>query len=54
MNSPLGLQIAGNASPETAGHGSGKPTDMIIEEYADMWAFLADNLDLELPEGYGN
>jgi prolyl oligopeptidase len=37
-----------------AGHGSGKPTDMIIEEYADMWAFLADNLDLELPEGYGN
>ena len=24
-----------------AGHGSGKPTDKIIEEYADMWAFTA-------------
>jgi prolyl oligopeptidase len=24
-----------------AGHGSGKPTDKIIEEYADMWAFIA-------------
>ncbi|WNO54880.1 prolyl oligopeptidase family serine peptidase [Stakelama saccharophila] len=24
-----------------AGHGSGKPTDKIIEEYADMWAFAA-------------
>ena len=36
-----------------AGHGSGKPTDMIIEEVADEWAFLADNLDLELPESYG-
>ncbi len=24
-----------------AGHGAGKPTDKIIEEYADMWAFLA-------------
>jgi prolyl oligopeptidase len=23
-----------------AGHGSGKPTDKIIEEYADMWAFI--------------
>jgi prolyl oligopeptidase len=36
-----------------AGHGSGKPTDKIIEEYADMWSFLADNLDLKLPESYG-
>lgn len=26
-----------------AGHGSGKPTDKIIEEYADMWAFVAAN-----------
>lgn len=24
-----------------AGHGAGKPTDKIIEEYADMWAFIA-------------
>jgi prolyl oligopeptidase len=24
-----------------AGHGSGKPTDKVIEEYADMWAFIA-------------
>ena len=23
-----------------AGHGSGKPTDKVIEEYADLWAFL--------------
>lgn len=36
-----------------AGHGSGKPTDMLIEEVADEWTFLADNLDLELPESYG-
>jgi prolyl oligopeptidase len=37
-----------------AGHGSGKPTDKIIEEYADAWSFLADNLDLTLPESYGS
>lgn len=24
-----------------AGHGSGKPTDKVIEEYADLWAFAA-------------
>lgn len=36
-----------------AGHGSGKPTEMIIEEYTDRWAFLVDNLDMQLPEGYG-
>jgi prolyl oligopeptidase len=36
-----------------AGHGSGKPTDMIIEEYADSWAFLVHNLGMRLPEGYG-
>jgi len=30
-----------------AGHGSGKPTDKIIEEYADMWAFLAEHTGLE-------
>jgi prolyl oligopeptidase len=27
-----------------AGHGGGKPTAMIIEEQADKWAFLIDNL----------
>ena len=31
-----------------AGHGSGKPTAKIIEEYADMWAFLAKNLGMEM------
>lgn len=36
-----------------AGHGSGKPTEMIIEDYADRWAFLVENLDMRLPEGYG-
>ena len=28
-----------------AGHGAGKPTGKIIEEYADQWAFLVRNLD---------
>jgi prolyl oligopeptidase len=36
-----------------AGHGAGKPTDMIIRDYADRWAFLLANLDMRLPEGYG-
>ncbi|RFB04152.1 prolyl oligopeptidase family serine peptidase [Parvularcula marina] len=36
-----------------AGHGSGKPTDKIIEEFADMWAFIGYHTGLELPEGYG-
>ncbi len=30
-----------------AGHGSGKPTAMLIEEAADQWAFLAYHLGLE-------
>ncbi len=30
-----------------AGHGAGKPTDKIIEEYADMWAFIAAHTGLE-------
>jgi len=35
-----------------AGHGVGKPTAMIIEEQADIWAFLAKVLGVELrPEG---
>ena len=37
-----------------AGHGSGTPTDMIIQDYADRWAFLVRNLDMRLPEGYGS
>jgi len=36
-----------------AGHGAGKPTGMIIEEYTDRWAFLLRNLGMRLPEGYG-
>ena len=31
-----------------AGHGSGKPTAKVIEEFADMWAFLAKNLGMEM------
>lgn len=31
-----------------AGHGSGKPTAKLIEEYADIYAFLAKNLNLEI------
>ncbi|WP_428409870.1 prolyl oligopeptidase family serine peptidase [Hyphococcus sp.] len=31
-----------------AGHGAGKPTDKIIEEYADMWAFIARWTGLEV------
>ncbi len=30
-----------------AGHGSGKPTEKIIDEYADMYAFVFDNMDIE-------
>jgi len=28
-----------------AGHGAGKPTDMVIREYADVWSFIYDNMD---------
>ena len=35
-----------------AGHGSGKPTDKILAEIADMWAFLVKNLGVELPSDY--
>ncbi len=31
-----------------AGHGAGKPTDMVIEEFADMWAFAAQWTGLEV------
>jgi prolyl oligopeptidase len=33
-----------------AGHGSGKPTDKLIEEYSDIYAFLAKWTGLELVE----
>jgi prolyl oligopeptidase len=33
-----------------AGHGAGKPTAKIIEEYSDEWAFLVKNLGMKLPE----
>ena len=36
-----------------AGHGAGKPTDKILRLYADQWAFLVANLEMELPAGYG-
>jgi prolyl oligopeptidase len=31
-----------------AGHGSGKPTEKIIEEFADMWAFIAHHTGMEV------
>ena len=31
-----------------AGHGAGKPTEKIIEEVADEWAFLVHELELEI------
>jgi prolyl oligopeptidase len=37
-----------------AGHGAGTPTEMIIDDYADRWAFLVRNLGMHLPEGYGS
>lgn len=30
-----------------AGHGAGKPTAKIIEEYADQWSFLAKHLEMK-------
>jgi prolyl oligopeptidase len=36
-----------------AGHGTGKPTDKQILEYADLWSFLVKNLGVRLPAGYG-
>lgn len=28
-----------------AGHGAGKPTDMVIQEYTDIWAFIYRNMN---------
>ena len=36
-----------------AGHGAGTPTEKLIDEYADRWAFLVHNLGVRLPPGYG-
>ena len=33
-----------------AGHGSGKPTEKIIEEYADMWALIAYWTGMKVPQ----
>ena len=33
-----------------AGHGLGKPTAKIIEEQADKWAFMLNNMGLEYKE----
>ena len=35
-----------------AGHGAGTPTAKLIEDYADRWAFLVENLDMQVPERY--
>jgi prolyl oligopeptidase len=36
-----------------AGHGSGKPTDKLIEEAADLWAFIGFHTGLTAPPGQG-
>ncbi|HEY0112754.1 MAG TPA: prolyl oligopeptidase family serine peptidase [Allosphingosinicella sp.] len=33
-----------------AGHGSGKPTEKIIDEFSDMWAFIAHHTGLRVGE----
>ncbi|GAA0467986.1 prolyl oligopeptidase family serine peptidase [Parasphingorhabdus litoris] len=33
-----------------AGHGSGKPTDKLIEEYSDIYGFMADAVGLEIAD----
>jgi prolyl oligopeptidase len=30
-----------------AGHGAGKPTSMVLDELADKWAFMFDNMNLD-------
>ena len=32
-----------------AGHGAGKPTSKIIEEYADIWGFLVRTFKMNAP-----
>ena len=31
-----------------AGHGAGKPTAKVIEEWADLWGFLVKNLGMKI------
>ena len=33
-----------------SGHGAGKPTTKQIEEWADLWGFLAHHLDVDVPK----
>ncbi|WP_325359554.1 prolyl oligopeptidase family serine peptidase [Albibacterium sp.] len=40
-NNPVLIRIETNA-----GHGAGKPTDKIIEEAADKWAFMFQNMEV--------
>ncbi len=35
-----------------AGHGAGKPTSKVIDEWADLWGFAFDQLGMKLPEGF--
>lgn len=35
-----------------AGHGAGKPISKVIEEYADVYSFVARYLNMDLPEEY--
>ncbi|MDD2564616.1 MAG: prolyl oligopeptidase family serine peptidase, partial [Salinivirgaceae bacterium] len=30
-----------------AGHGAGKPTSMVIQEYADLWSFCFYNMNIK-------
>ncbi len=47
-NNPMLIRIQTNA-----GHGAGKPTEKIIEEYADKWAFCLYNMGYDnLPAPY--
>lgn len=36
-----------------SGHGAGKPTSKLIEEWTDLWGFLVANLRVELPVDFG-
>ena len=40
-NNPVMIRIA-----VKAGHGAGKPTSMVIQEYADLWSFAFYNMDV--------
>ena len=35
-----------------AGHGGGMPTAKVIDEYADLWAFLLTELNFDLPDDF--